>query len=369
MNAPEQPGQLPARPLWTWIAVGVVIALVAALIGGVIGARVSSGTGSLATGATSSVCNASDVSTAVLPSLVEIATTAGRSGSLGSGSIVDASGTIVTNNHVIDAAASKNGSVTVDLARGESNVPATIVGRDPLTDIAVLQVPLRSLSAITIGSSANLVVGQPVVALGSPLGLTSTVTSGIVSALDRTVNVGSADSPSILLGAIQTDASINPGNSGGPLVDCSGRQVGINSAGASPALTGGGGSVGLNFAIPMDFAMAEVSQILALGHVTHASLGIEGISVTDEVAKNTGLPRGVLVTSVVRTGPADAAGVKPEDVITAVGSTPTPTLSDYLVAVQKLPIGSKAVLTIVRQGRTITISVTVVDATTLVFGQ
>jgi putative serine protease PepD len=282
--------------------------------------------------------------------------------------VIDTSGDIITNNHVVELGV--GGTITADFSRGKSNVPATIVGRDPLTDVAVIKVgsDAGQLKPIEIGSSAGVVVGQPVVALGAPLGLTDTVTTGVVSARDRVVNVGTAQSPSVLLGAIQTDASINPGNSGGPLVDCSGHQVGINSAGASPGgAETGGGSVGLNFAIPMDFALAEAKQMISNGSVTHSSIGIVGITVTDEIAKATDLPKGVLVEQVVPGGPAASAGIKPGDVITKVDGKSVPTLDDYLVTILSKKPGDTVQITYVRNGSSQTVNVRVVDARTLNF--
>jgi putative serine protease PepD len=280
--------------------------------------------------------------------------------------VIDNSGDIITNNHVVEIGV--GGTITVDFSRGKAGIPATIVGRDPGTDVAVIKVgsDAGQLKPISIGNSADVVVGQPVVALGAPLGLTDTVTTGVVSARDRAVNVGTASSPSILVGAIQTDASINPGNSGGPLVDCSGRQVGINSAGASP--DGGGGSVGLNFAIPMDFAVAEAKQLISTGSVTHSSIGLVGTTVTDEIAKATGLPRGVYVEQVVPGAPADRAGIKQGDVITKVDGKSVPTLDDYLMAILSKKPGDTVQVTYVRNGSSQTTNVLVVDATNLNFG-
>jgi putative serine protease PepD len=368
---PASVQRLPWTPL---IAGGIVIALVAGAVGGLVGAAIhsgSSGSSSTSNGArpagNASVCNATDVSTTVLPSLVQISVQQGRSGATGSGSVIDASGDIITNNHVVELGV--GGTVTVNFSRGRSDVPATIVGRDPLTDVAVIKVGSGAgqLKPITIGSSAGLVVGQPLVALGAPLGLTDTVTTGVVSALDRVVNVGSSSNPSVLVGAIQTDAAINPGNSGGPLVDCDGHQVGINSAGASPGASGGGGSVGLNFAIPMDFAVVLAKQLVSTGTATHSSIGLIGITVTDEIAKATGLPRGVYVEQVVPGGPAAAAGIRSGDVITKVDGKSVPTLDDYLVAILSKKPGDTVGVTYVRNGSSQTVNVKVVDATTLNF--
>ncbi|MDQ6771753.1 MAG: trypsin-like peptidase domain-containing protein [Candidatus Dormibacteraeota bacterium] len=353
---------------------GAAVALVAGLVGGFAGSALRSATspGSPSTPAASSngsaVCNAAQTSATVLPSLVHIAARRGASGGTGSGSVLDTSGHIITNDHVIEVG--DGGSVTVDFSRGRSAVPATIVGRDPLTDVAVIKVggDAGSLRPIAIGSGASLVVGQPVVALGAPLGLTDTVTTGVVSALDRIVNLGTASSPSVLVGAIQTDASVNPGNSGGPLVDCGGRQVGVNSAGASPGVSSRGGSVGLNFAIPMGFAMAEAKQLIATGSVTHSSVGLLGVTVTDEIAAATGLPHGVFVEQVVAEGPAASAGIRPGDVVTRVDNQAVRTFEDYLVAILGRKLGDTVQLTYIRGGASQTAGMRVVDASTLNFG-
>ena len=367
----------PATPRFSpaiMIGAGVILALVAGLIGGFIGGSLTSNSANSSTGSSSSgsgrtstlsVCDATGVSTTVLPSLVEISVKNGRTGATGSGSVIDSAGHILTNNHVIELG-DNGGTVTVDISRGKSNLPATIVGRDPLTDVAVIKVggDAGALSPIGIGKSASLAVGQPVVALGSPIGLTDTVTAGIVSALGRVVNVGSSDNPSVLIGAIQTDAAINPGNSGGPMVDCSGKQVGINSAGASPG-NASGGSVGLNFAIPMDFAMSEAKEIISTGHVSHPSIGIIGFSVTEEMTKSTNLPRGVYVEQVVPGGPAAAAGLRSGDVITQVDGHTVPTLDDYLVAIRSKKPGETVKIQYSRSGASQTVSVRVVDVSTL----
>jgi putative serine protease PepD len=175
----------------------------------------------------------------------------------GSGEVIRSDGYILTNNHVISMAA-HGGSVRVVFVGGQGE-PATIVGRDPLTDLAVLKVQASpELKVIALGSSDAVRVGQPVVALGSPLGLAGTVTAGIVSALDRTVHVpGENDRAALLVSAVQTDAAINPGNSGGALVNCDGKLIGVPTAGATVPTPSGeatGGSIGLGFAIPVDLA-------------------------------------------------------------------------------------------------------------------
>ncbi len=264
---PTGPGP---RPRWPLVAGAAVLALVAGGVGALLVAAFDSDTTVAAGSSRSSsqaVCTASQVATEVLPSIVTISASSGRSGGTGTGEIIQPGGYILTNNHVI-AAAAHGGTVEVLYSDGRTS-PATIVGRDPTTDVAVIKAEdgASGLPVIATTSSRALQVGQPVVALGAPLGLSSTVTSGIVSALDRYLQVpGDEGQPAHLVGAIQTDASINPGNSGGALVDCRGRMVGMHSAIATvPNAQGvaGGGSVGLGFAIPTDLALPLAKQIIA----------------------------------------------------------------------------------------------------------
>jgi putative serine protease PepD len=228
-------------------------------------------------------------------------------------------------------------------------VAATLTGRDPLSDLAVIKVNGQaSLPVIPFGSSSSVVVGEPVVALGAPLGLSSTVTSGIVSALDRTVQVSSDNGQTaILASAIQTDAAINPGNSGGSLVDCAGDLIGVPSAGAVAPSTGPGGSstgsIGLGFAIPVDVAKSVSDQIIATGTVTHAYVGISVVTIPPAAAKERGLSGGIYVQSVVPGRPAAAAGLRQGDVITELpGDTITVTyLRNGQSATTKMTLGSQ----------------------------
>ena len=250
----------------------------------------------------------------VLPSVVKIDVTGQGGGASGSGIVLTADGTILTNNHVVEMAQG-GGSVKVSFDDGTS-ADAEILGTDPLTDTAVIKASgVSDLTPATIGKSANLGVGEGVVAVGSPFGLDATVTSGIVSALDRPVNVGSDDQGnSTTYPAIQTDAAINPGNSGGPLVDMTGAVVGINSsirtaASQSPyGSSGQSGSIGLGFAIPIDEVMPIVDQMAKGETPTHARLGIR---ITDDAA-------GAKIAEVTDGSTAAEAGIKPGDVITSV---------------------------------------------------
>jgi S1-C subfamily serine protease len=223
----------------------------------------------------------------------------------GSGFVIDGEGHILTNNHVVEGAE----KVTVKLGESEKTYHAQVVGTDPGTDIALLKVnaPANELHPLTLGHSSEMEVGDPVVAIGNPFGLDRTVTSGIVSALQRQIQAPNGFS---INHVIQTDAAINPGNSGGPLINSAGEVIGINSQIATGG--NGNGNVGIGFAIPIDTVRAEIRQLETNGEVEHAFLGIEGGTVTPELAKALNLPvdEGVLVQSVVKDGPADKAGIE-----------------------------------------------------------
>jgi putative serine protease PepD len=268
------------------------------------------------------------VASAVLPSVVTIQV-AGQGGEgSGSGIILSSDGTILTNNHVVEVAQG-GGNVRVYFDDGTS-APAEVLGTDPLTDTAVIKAEgVSDLTAATIGQSANLDVGQDVVAFGAPFGLDSTVTSGIVSALDRPVNVGSdSEGNSTTYPAIQTDAAINPGNSGGPLVDMTGAVVGINSSIRTASQgTESGGSIGLGFAIPIDEVMPIVEEMIAGETPTHARLGIQ---VGDAGTAAEGAS-GALVREVGEGSTAAEAGLQQGDVITRVDDQAI-TDADSLVA-------------------------------------
>ena len=307
---------------------------VAVVLAGVVGALIANalnspaGSSSASSGQASgsaAACHVTTVANDVLPSVVTIAASGPGGRGLGSGEAIRSDGYILTNNHVISPAAG-GGSVEVLFAGGQT-APATITGRDPLTDLAVLKVaPSRELKVIALGSSESLKVGEPVVALGAPLGLSGSVTAGIVSALDRTVEVpGEADRSALLVSAVQTDAAINPGNSGGALVNCQGQLVGVPTAGATvPSPTGqaSGGSIGLGFAIPVDLAKSVADEIIATGRVTHAFFGVQTVPIPPEAAAQAGVPEGLYVAAVTPGGPAARAGLAPEDIITTIEGEP-----------------------------------------------
>jgi putative serine protease PepD len=298
-----------------------------------------------------SACSVTDVARQELPSVVTIRIAAGAASGTGSGEVIDTKGNILTNNHVISAAAS-GGSLTVIFADGRA-APATIVGRDPPTDLAVVRVAdATGLVPIRFGSSEQLQVGQPVVALGAPLGLASTVTAGIVSALDRSVNVpADGGTTAILVAAIQTDAAINPGNSGGALVNCAGELVGVPSAGATVPNPDGGssaGNIGIGFAIPSDFAGTIAGELISNGTASHGFFGLSVATVGGE--RPGSAPAGLFVTLVVPGGPAQAAGLRAGDLITEIDGAPAVSAEQLLMAtLQKRP-GDVVHLEYVRQG-------------------
>jgi putative serine protease PepD len=255
---------------------------------------------------------------------------------------------------VISPAAS-GGSLSVRFSDGH-DLDARLIGRDPKTDLAVVKVTDdEPLPVIAIGDSGSLSVGQPVVALGAPLGLSSTVTAGIVSALGRTVPVPSDDDRNaILVGAIQTDASINPGNSGGALVDCRGRLIGVNTAIATVPGSGGQsstGSVGIGFAVPEDSAMRVAHELIEHGEVSYPTAGVSVVPVPPGAAAAYGIPDGLFVQSVDAGGPAAAAGIRPGDIVTRVNGSAA-TSVDVLTAIQiTSQPGDEISVTYVRGGR------------------
>jgi putative serine protease PepD len=381
-GAPVLPpeGEYPARrrkPLG-WSAL-LVVALIAALIGGAIGAisgvayehghvnKSSSDLSSgppLASGSPTPVDknpqSVAQIAAKLLPSVVTLNVDGSTESGTGSGVIIRSDGYILTNNHVV-AVAANGGTITVDFYKGKQKVPARIVGRDPKTDLAVVRVNGTNLPAATLGQSSSLVVGDPVVALGAPLGLSSTVTSGIVSALDRNVEVPDEtgnSSGGLLIGAIQTDAAINPGNSGGPLVDSQAQVIGINSAiAAAPGNSGStGGNIGVGFAIPIDYARSIADEIIKTGKATHPYVGVTAGPDTS------GNANGAKIISVVPGGPADNAGMQPGDVITKVQGVTIDGVDGLVAATRLHKVGDVVSITYTRNGTEHTVKVTLQES-------
>ena len=294
------------------------------------------------------------VSKAVQQSVVAIQVSDGNGGGAqGSGVIIDDEGHIVTNNHVVAGA---DGEVQVTLVDGRL-FDATVVGTDPTTDLAVIKlkdVP-DDLKAAALGDSSKVIVGQPVMAVGNPLGLANTVTTGIVSAVDRPVSTaGENSSEATVTNAIQIDAAVNPGNSGGPLFNAKGQVIGINSSIAT--LSSESGSIGLGFAIPVDLVKNIATQLVDDGTAEHAFLGV-GVSVGTATADGV-TRRGAVVESVSEGSPAAKAELQVKDTIVAIDGKAVGGAESLTAYVRALASGADSTLTVVRDGKTIEVDVT-----------
>ena len=289
------------------------------------------------------------IASRVLPTVVSISVRSTAESGSGSGFVIEDSGYVLTNNHVVTNGSGEPGtSITVTYADGTSG-KAEIVGRDTSYDLAVLKVEREDLAVASLGNSDNAVVGDGVVAVGSPLGLQGTVTTGIVSAKDRPVTTGTANQVESFLSAIQTDAAINPGNSGGPLVDKSGAVIGVNSAIASLGQSGGSqaGSIGLGFAIPINQARRVAEEIIRTGTSTHPVIGAT-VDTTfpgpgARISQRGGAGGEAAVTSG---GPADQAGLQPGDVVLEVEGRPVNGAEELIVAIRSKAPGETITLTL-----------------------
>ncbi len=346
------------RPL-RWVA-GAVILVAAAVAGAIIANALNSNstasTTTTASAATGASCDVTSVAEQQLPTVVTIMAHGGAGGGVGSGEVIRSNGYILTNNHVILPAVAA-GQLEVIFDNGKT-AQASIVGRDPLTDLAVIQAHgVSNLRTIPIGDSSALRIGQPVVALGAPLGLSSTVTSGIVSALGRTIHVpGEGSQTALLIDAVQTDAAINPGNSGGALVNCSGALVGVPTAGAtvpSPSGESGGGSIGLGFAIPVNLATKVANEIIDTGRVSHAFIGIQTQSVS-----GTGQDQGLWVVAVVPGGPAATAGLQSGDIIKTIDGSPAVSTDQLMALTLTKRAGDRVEIGYERDGSQATATIT-----------
>ncbi len=328
-------------------AVAVVAAVVGGGVGGYVGRHTASGASTSSVGmlqqplppASDEAPGAiSTVAQHVLPSVVQLAGSSGK----GSGVVLSSDGLILTNAHVLES-----GRFTAVFQNGAS-APVTVVGSDRRADLAVVRAQgVSGLTPIQLGNSDGLQVGQPVVAVGSPLGLAGTVTSGIVSSLNRPVETGGPGRSAAIgaaqtsvLDAIQTDAAINPGNSGGPLVDMQGRIVGVNSAIASLGSDSSGGqsgSIGLGFAIPINQAKRIADELVATGHATRAALGV---TVRDSD------PAGAQLVEVLPGGAAAQAGLRASDVVTKIGGRLVQSSDELVAAVNSASPGSSVALTV-----------------------
>jgi putative serine protease PepD len=365
--APPKKEKAPGRHSTTVLIVAV---LIAGLLGGVAGGTVAylttdetaSGSPSSSSGSSSSSGtpplaerppeSVAGISERVLPSTVYIVVEGAAQSGSGSGVVLDKDGNILTNNHVVEPSLS-GGSLQAQLPDGTVGT-ARVVGRVPSMDLAVIRIEADpdSLVPAQVGDSDALVVGDPVIAVGAPLGLTGSVTAGIVSALDRPVTVGGTQEQAIF-SAIQTDAAINPGNSGGPLANGNGEIVGINSA---IATLGGGilgqssGSIGVGFSIPMSQASRIAQELIATGSATRATLGV-----TVDVSQETG---GAQVQTVESGSPADGAGLRRGDVIVEFGGVPIANGISLIAQVRASEPGETVELVYRRGSATETVTVT-----------
>jgi putative serine protease PepD len=345
-------------------------AVVAAMLGGVTGAylvgRADGGAVALPAAPAGTLVrpegSIAAIATRSLPSVVTIKVKGSTAEGTGSGFVLRKDGYILTNNHVVGFAA-ETGKITVLFSDGQS-ADAKIVGRDESYDLAVIRVDRNDLPLLALGVSSAVVVGDEVIAVGAPLGLDSTVTSGIVSALNRPVTAaGPGASSASFINAIQTDAAINPGNSGGPLLDMAGRVIGINSAiarvaGSDSPLGGLSGNIGVGFAIPSDQARKTAAQLIADGKATHPVIGAsldptyqgEGVKISDTV-RNGSAP-------IAKGGPADKAGVKPGDVVLKFAGKVVNDPDELVVAIRAKSIGDQVELTIRHGGAVRTVKIT-----------
>jgi putative serine protease PepD len=290
------------------------------------------------------------VANRVLPSVVQIKVETDEGGGTGSGFVIDANGLILTNNHVVRGAAATG--VDVSFQDG-TTVPAQVVGSSVSYDLAVLKIDAKDLKPLPLGNSDASVVGDPVIAIGSPLGLSGTVTSGIVSAKDRPVTAGRSGSgdDSSYINAIQTDAAINPGNSGGPLVNLDGEVIGVNSSIAT--LGGGlgepGGNIGVGFAIPINQAQRTAAQIIDTGEAQFPVIGASLDSAYEgEGARIAPMPAPDGTPPIRPGGPADRAGLRPGDVVLAIDGKPVAGSRELIVAIRSKTPGDRITLTVRR---------------------
>ena len=334
----------------------IVIALVAGGIGATIGRNSSTNLGTNFVDTKNSVQRAPDsiaaLAARVIPAVVSIEVKASAGSGTGSGFFLDSNGIILTNNHVV-AAGANNGTITVELSDGKKYL-AKLIGRDNSYDLAVLKIDVTSAPTLQFGNSDQVQVGDAVIAIGSPLGLSGTVTSGIISSKNRAVTTGNGSGESSFINALQTDAAINPGNSGGPLVDATGAVIGVNSAIATLGFSSQAGSIGLGFAIPINQAKKTTEQLIKTGSATYP---IMGISVD---TRYTGA--GALITSegvgITPGGPAAKAGLRAGDVILEFDGSEVDNSDELIVMIRSKNVGDKVKIKYKRGNLTKEITVT-----------
>jgi putative serine protease PepD len=356
---PEPPGPVRFSPR-TLVALSLAAGMLAGLLGAGVGYVASVGRRqTVVLGAGTSVPaplvpgSLADEVTRVMPSVVTVTASTGMAQSIGSGFVIGKDGYIITNEHVVYGA--DDSSVTVTMSDG-TTAAATVIGRDPESDIAVLRSSRTGLSPVFIGDSDSVGAGDSVFAIGTPLALAGTVTAGIVSAVDRTIEADDVG-VSRYYAAIQTDAAINRGNSGGPLFDHAGRVIGINSVIKSVVADGGAsGNIGIAFAIPINQAMRLAAQIIQSGKTHRTVIGADFDTYT-------GPGGGVRITTVDSAGPAAAVGLRPGDVVTRIGSHPVAEPVDLIAMVRRYDPGTTVSITYQRGGASQVVNVVLAQDT------
>jgi len=329
----------------TWY-IALAMSLIAGVVGALIGKTAFDNSTNLIT-SNKVIDRAPDsiagIAARVSPSVVEIDSTTNSGSDTGSGFFIAKNGYIMTNNHVIETAFLAKAKITVKLSNN-NEYTATVVGRDTSYDLAVLKIDVSDAPALVLGNSDNVQVGDPVIAIGSPLGLQGTVTSGIISAKNRPVTTSSDNTAgeSSFIDALQTDAAINPGNSGGPLVDATGAVIGVNSAIASLGSTidGQPGSIGLGFAIPINQAKTQADQLIKTGTSHHPIVGMS----LDSSYPGPGAKIADTASAILPGGPAAKAGLQPGDIILAIDGQEISVADDLIVAIRSHAIGDTVTL-------------------------
>jgi putative serine protease PepD len=338
-SEPKQARIVSSRSNSNFFVVAVVIALIAGGFGAAIGRGSATNIGANLVQTSSSIERAPDsiaaLAARVIPAVVSISVKGSTGSGTGSGFFLDSDGFILTNNHVVESAA-RSGTITVELSDGKK-YRAKLIGRDGPYDLAVLKIDVVGAPTLQLGNSDTVQVGDAVIAIGSPLGLSGTVTSGIISSKNRAVTTGGGSGESSFINALQTDAAINPGNSGGPLVDATGAVIGVNSAIATLGFGSQSGSIGLGFAIPINQAKKTTEQLIKTGSATYP---IMGISVD---TRYTGT--GALITSegvgITPGGPAAKAGLRAGDVIIEFDGSEVENSDELIVMIRSKNVGDK----------------------------
>lgn len=293
----------------------------------------------------------------VSSSVVSIDAQTAAGGDTGSGFFIQSDGTILTNNHVVEGSVTSGGSITVNLTNGKS-YPATVIGRDSSYDLAVIKIDITDAPALQLGDSEKIQVGDPVIAIGSPLGLAGTVTSGIISAKNRAVTSGGGTGENSFINALQTDAAINPGNSGGPLVDINGAVIGVNSAIASlgSSFSSQSGSIGLGFAIPINQAKKTAEQLIKTGKATYPLMGIS----VDSTFAGPGARIANTANAILPGGPAAKAGLRVGDIITEIDGVTIGNADELIVTIRSHNVGDRVKIRYTRAGTTRTAVITLI---------